>query len=216
MTAPIGGTGAQTATVSSPKNSTISKDEFLSLLVTQLKNQDPLNPLNSDQFAAQLAQFTTVEQLTKLNDAMESQTQQQALGNFMSTTNLGASLIGKHVIAEGNGVTVTGGSTDPLKINVGGNGGQGTLKILDAAGREVASKELGVLLPGEQTVTPPSGLPDGNYTYEVDVTGADGKAATVTTYTTGVVDAVLFVNGTVTLRMGKTEVPIDKLYEIAP
>jgi len=76
---------------------TVGKDEFLKLFVTQLKNQDPLNPMDSAGFTAQLAQFSSLEQLTNLNDGMKSLLlSQNSLQNALS-----ANLIGKQVGFQG-------------------------------------------------------------------------------------------------------------------
>jgi flagellar basal-body rod modification protein FlgD len=74
----------------------LGKDEFFKMLIAQLKNQDPLNPLDGTAFSAQLAQFSSLEQLTNLNAALTAQNQ-----NFTSLLNAqSVNLIGKEVTAE--------------------------------------------------------------------------------------------------------------------
>ncbi len=90
-----------TAASSSPPlpaaQKTVGKDEFLRLFVTQLKFQDPLNPMDSAGFTTQLAQFSSLEQLTNLNDGMKSLLlSQNSLQNSLS-----ANLIGKQVGFQG-------------------------------------------------------------------------------------------------------------------
>ena len=86
-------TAAATAVPNTASKNTVTKDEFLKLFVTQLKNQDPLNPMDSAGFTAQLAQFSSLEQLTNLNDGMKSLLlSQNSLQNALS-----ANLIGKQV-----------------------------------------------------------------------------------------------------------------------
>ncbi|HMK49488.1 MAG TPA: flagellar hook capping FlgD N-terminal domain-containing protein [Thermodesulfovibrionales bacterium] len=89
----------------------MGKDQFMQLLVTQLKYQDPLNPMDNTQFATQLAQFSSLEQLTNISTQMDNLlTVQNSLGNTLT-----ASFIGKNVAyggdQEGSG-TVTGVSYD--------------------------------------------------------------------------------------------------------
>jgi len=80
----------------------INKDEFLNLLVTQLQNQDPLNPTDSSQFATQLAQFTTLEELQKLNGSFSDMLTLQQLSG-------GSNLIGRNISYQpGSGSEVTG------------------------------------------------------------------------------------------------------------
>src|SRR5215468_10448931 len=143
MTFPLAGIGQTPATNAQPAGSRndLGKDQFLTLLVAQLKHQDPLNPLQADQFAAQLAQFSTVEQLTKLNATVTAQGQTSALQNMMSQTALGASLIGKHVLAQGNQVTVGSNTAGTIEATIGGGGGKATLTIVDGAGQTVATQQ---------------------------------------------------------------------------
>ncbi len=206
------GASANTPTV---KGSTLGKDDFLKLLVTQLRNQDPLSPLQPDQFAAQLAQFSSVEQLTQLNSAVDAQTQALSLVTMMSKTDFGASLIGRAVSAVGNDVSVPTSGDASVRVDVGGSGGIGVLRVFDSTGKEVGKRELGPLRPGRQDLTLPSGLAPGKYTYKVDVTAND-KAVPVTTYTRGVVDAVHFDERGIVLRMGSLEVTLDSIAEVEP
>jgi flagellar basal-body rod modification protein FlgD len=85
-----------TSSTTSVQTKDLGKDEFFQLLIAQLKNQDPLNPQDGSAFAAQLAQFSSLEQLTNLNTSLTSQN--------MNITNLlnaqSVSLIGKEITAE--------------------------------------------------------------------------------------------------------------------
>jgi flagellar basal-body rod modification protein FlgD len=198
-------------------NGAINKDQFLQLLVTQLRHQDPLSPLQPDQFAAQLAQFSSVEQLTQLNQSADAQSQALALQTMMSKTNFSASLIGRQVLAEGNSVAVGTSGVGKVNVDVGGSGGIGVLRILDAQGKEIARREQGPLHPGRQSLSLPADLPAGNYTYVLDVKDAAGKAVPVTTYTTGIVQAVKFdAKSGIVLRVAGQDIPLDALAEIEP
>jgi flagellar basal-body rod modification protein FlgD len=198
-------------------NSAINKDQFLQLLVTQLRHQDPLSPLQPDQFAAQLAQFSSVEQLTRLNTAVDAQSQSLALQTMMAKTNFSASLIGRQVLAEGNSVAVGSSGTGRVNVDIGGAGGIGVLRILDSKGVEVARREEGPLRPGRQSVPLPVDVPPGDYTYVLDVKDAAGKAVPVSTYTTGIVQAVKFdAKSGILLSVAGKDIPLDSLAEIEP
>ncbi len=83
------------ATAATPEN-TLGQDEFLTLLVAQLQNQDPLNPTDATEFTAQLAQYSQLEQLFNLNDAMDGLSAAQTSSQKVSAL----SLIGKEVVVE--------------------------------------------------------------------------------------------------------------------
>jgi flagellar basal-body rod modification protein FlgD len=204
-----------TAGSTAPKKN-LDKDAFMTLLVTQLKNQDPMNPSDSSQLAAQLAQFTSVEQLTQLNDAVTSQELSLREATLLSKTSLSAALIGRRVVAEGNQVNIPATGPAQVRIEVGAGGGQATLRLLDSKGNEVTTRSLGVLPAGRQTLTLPADLPAGTYHYEVKVTGAKDAKVAVVTFTTGMVDGVSFKNGQIVLRIGSLEVALDDLAEIEP
>ncbi len=96
----VNGTGTAASTKSTESMSTLGKDAFLQMLVAQLKYQDPLNPADGTQFATQLAQFSSLEQLTNLNDSIESLA--------VDTNSLQAvNLIGKTVVTDSLSGTVT-------------------------------------------------------------------------------------------------------------
>jgi flagellar basal-body rod modification protein FlgD len=120
------------------KNEIGSADRFLKLLVTQMQNQDPLNPMDNAQVTSQMAQINTVNGIEKLNGTVEGLNTQfvqlQALA--------GASLVGREVTLAGNKLVVEGGKA------VGGFELSGTasavrVEVLNPAGRVVETIELG-------------------------------------------------------------------------
>src|SRR5207248_10200467 len=110
------------STTPGPSDSQVTSNEFLKLLVTQLQNQDPLNPINNTDFAAQLAQFSTLEGIEKLNTNFSDLLLLQELTQ-------GANLVGKTVVYQPLGQPgTTSGTVDAvnilngqLQLSVGGN-----------------------------------------------------------------------------------------------
>ncbi len=212
----LAGAGSATQPVVPKDKSALGRDQFLELLVAQLRHQDPLNPMQADAFAAQLAQFSSVEQLTKLNDAFAAQARDTSARATLDRTALGASLIGKHVIAEGDQLSVAADGSTSFRVDVAGVGGQATLTLLDANGQTVATRALGIVPGGGQLVRPPTDLPPGSYTYRFEVASPKGDPVRVRTFTDGVVDGVTYEAGAVMLKIGGHRIAIDKISEITP
>jgi flagellar basal-body rod modification protein FlgD len=108
-------------------------DKFMTLLVTQLKNQDPLNPLDNAQVTSQLAQLQTVTGVNKLNDTLESLKSSYQSSEAMQATNL----IGHGVLVEGSNVTLSG-SKAIMGVELGSDADNVQVVISDKTGKEVA------------------------------------------------------------------------------
>lgn len=195
----------------------LDKDAFLKLLVAQLQHQDPTSPMDGKDLAAQLAQFTSVEQLTQLNTAMATQTQASQMATLVGQSSLSASLIGRQVEAVGDTVVVGSQGNTQVKVDIGGSGGPATLTLKDNSGTVIATRDLGTLKGGVgQTLVLPSDLPAGTWHYSLDVKGPNDTPADVTTYTSGVVSAVEFKNGQIVLMAGGAEISLNDLVRIEP
>lgn len=205
------------AGTSTSGNATVmGQADFLTLLITQLRNQDPLSPMDSQEFASQLAQFSTVEQLAEINGGMTEQIAASRTAAVLSETTFGAALIGRRVLAEGDQVVVGSDGSGQIQVDVGGEGGDATLTIFDAAGDEVATVDVGTVGGGRQSLALPDDLAAGTYTYELTVTDANGAAVAVTSFVSGIVDRLLFENGTIQLCLGDIRIALDALVEVAP
>ena len=103
ITAEIDSSATAGVGLATPQSNVLDKDVFLNLLITQLQNQDPLNPTDSVEFTAQLAQFSSLEQLANVNDNLLE------LKNFQASINnsQAVSLIGKAITAHGNSIQLT-------------------------------------------------------------------------------------------------------------
>lgn len=151
-------------------NGTVAADEdkFLKLLVTQLKNQDPLNPLDNAQITSQLAQLSTVTGVNKLNTTLES-----LKSSYQSSEALqAANMIGHGVLAAGNTMTLTDGNA-VLGVELGSAADSVQIVVKNSAGKEVHTIDVGAGAVGTMPLAwdgkDDDGvlLEDGNYSYSV-------------------------------------------------
>ncbi|OGA98064.1 MAG: flagellar biosynthesis protein FlgD [Burkholderiales bacterium RIFCSPHIGHO2_12_FULL_61_11] len=175
---PSDSTSALGALTSATGSSADSEQRFLKLLVTQLNNQDPLNPLDNAQLTSQLAQMSTVSGIEKLNGAFQSLLAQSGSSQVLQS----AGLIGRTVLVPGNELALKQGVEVPFAVDVTGAAESVKVTITNAAGDAVRSYDLGALPPGVKTLSwdgaADNGEPlaEGSYTLSV---GALGGASTV-------------------------------------
>ena len=207
---------AGTASTAAQPGGEMGKDQFLQLLVTQLKNQDPLSPSDPSQMASQLAQFSQLEQLVNINSALG--TQQTTTAGMVTGLNsaAAANVLGKTVLATGNEIVVGSDGTGHVQFDVGGSGGDATLHVFDSAGREVVTEPLGSVTAGSQNADfkLPGGLAAGDYTYSVDGKDPSGNALSVTTYETGVVNGIRYTASGPVLIAGDMQINLGDVVEI--
>lgn len=153
-----------------------TQDRFLKLLVTQMKNQDPLNPLDNAQVTSQMAQLSTVTGIDKMNNTLES-----LIGSFQSNQSLqAANMIGHGVLVPGSALTVSGGKA-LLGIEMTEPADSVQVTIRDAAGKAIHKIDLGAQEIGSQPLIwdgqTDSGTTaaDGKYTFEVAALRAGQK-----------------------------------------
>ena len=188
-------------------------DTFLQLLTTQLKNQNPLDPLDTNAFTQQLVQFSSVEQQLKTNDFLSALV--QANTNTVQTN--AVNYIGKAVTAEGTRSELVNGKAvwnftvkDAATLN---------LSIKDAGGNVVYT-EQGALQAGTGTFewngkTSTGGTaPDGTYTIQMTGTNAEGKSVPISTQFTGTVTGVDFTGTEPVLLIGTTRVNLSGVIAI--
>lgn len=171
---------------------TLGKQDFLTLLVTQLQNQDPLKPADSTEFVSQLAQFSALEQMENVNSNLQVlQLYEQSINNAQAMN-----FIGKNVRASGSVFGYTSGEGHDFSFQLDQDAAAVHIKIYDSKGEVVAQIDPGALSAGEKTIswdgTDLNGDPvsSGTYTFRVSAEDADGnsmsKAAYMTAYITGV------------------------------
>ena len=185
-----------------------NEQRFLKLLVTQLNNQDPLNPMQNAELTSQLAQMSTVSGIEKLNSTLSGLVSQTGSNQVLQA----ASLIGYNVLSPGNQIATTAPkdgeepATVPFAVQLPGTAGDVQVKIVDAAGHTVRTLELGSMAEGVNAVTwdgkadDGSTVPAGNYSFTV-VASNDGTAVEATALTFAQVAAVKQGTNGVTLEL---------------
>ena len=216
-TTPTSNTSSTAATDSAQDAATLSGNytTFLSLLTAQIKNQDPLSPMDTTEWTNQLVQYSSVEQQLKANTYLE----QIANSDTSGSMNSAVGYIGKTVSATQPTATLANGSAT-WDYNLGTQANATTLTIQDANGNTVWSNS-GETGTGDHTLTwdgkdsAGNQLADGNYTLNVTSTTAAGQAVTTTVGVSGVVTSAQNASGVVTLQVGNTSVPITSVTSVS-
>lgn len=198
----------------------LGKEEFLQLLVTQLKHQNPMEPTSNEDFIAQLATFASLEQLQDINTGTQTGIlMQQSVTNALST-----SLIGKDVLLDTSTISLADGGANDFLVDLDGEGFL-TVTVKNADGDTVRTLTLegadGLpLAAGEHQFTwdgkddAGATVPDGGYT--VTVTAKDGSGAEVAarTWLRGHVEGVRFSEGVAYVVVGDMEFTLADVIEI--
>ncbi|RWR01927.1 flagellar basal body rod modification protein [[Pantoea] beijingensis] len=179
------------------------QNSFLTLLVTQLKNQDPTNPMDNNQLTTQLAQINTVSGIEKLNTTLGA-----ISGQINSNQSLQASaLIGHGVMIPGTQILAGKGDTTPFGVELQRASDKTTATITDASGNVVRTIEIGGLSAGvhtfswDATLTDGTKAPDGKYT--VSISASNGGAPLVSQpLNYALVNGVTTAAGGATLDLG--------------
>lgn len=201
-TTPSAGTSALGALTSATGSSGDSEQRFLKLLVTQLNNQDPLNPLDNAQLTSQLAQMSTVSGIEKLNSAFQSLLAQSGSSQALQA----ASLIGRTVLVPGGQVTLSGSAATPFGIDMQGPADSVKATVVDAAGNTVRTFDMGAQTEGVKTMSwdgksdAGQQLADGSYTINISATSG-GKAAAANALILAKVNSVAQNSTGVTLNL---------------
>ncbi|MBW2036562.1 MAG: flagellar hook assembly protein FlgD [Deltaproteobacteria bacterium] len=194
---------------------TLGRDDFLILLVAQLKHQDPLNPLDGTDFTAQLAQFSSLEQLFTANDRLTD------ISESMDLQKTGDVLdyIGKTVKTTDNTILVENGETAPGAYNLEDKADV-TVFILNDDGLEVRRIYEGWQNAGEHDLVWDGRdndgrmVDDGAYTFELEARDKEGFVVPYNTYLTGEVTGVTYERGMPYLMVGNNLVSPSSVVEV--
>lgn len=189
---------------------------FLKLLTVQMQNQDPLDPMKTDTYTQQLAQYAQIEQTVQ-----QSGTLTQILGQ-LSTQNItqASGLIGRSVVFS---TPVSGLGPSPASWTYAPSRNVRSLvaTISDASGNAVSSRTIDPAdtsgrLSWDGTMANGQTAPAGSYTLSFTATDASGNAVPVTVNGVGLVDAVTQTNGAIALSVNGATMPLSSLLRVAP
>ena len=173
------------------------QNTFLTLLVTQLKNQDPTNPADSSQMTSQLAQINTVTGIGQLNTSLSSLATQLSAGQQTQA----ALLIGSNVLAAGNNMTVSSGKSSSFGVQLANDVSDLQIVVKNSSGQIVNTLDHGAQGAGVVPVTgwtpvdsKGATLADGTYTITAQGT-INGQQATATTLSASQVQSVVQMSG---------------------
>jgi flagellar basal-body rod modification protein FlgD len=197
-----------------PSNQQISEQQFLTLFIAQLQNQDPLSPMDPTEITSQLAQFSSLEQLTQVNsnlgalkDGATDTTRATALG-----------LLGKQVSVDGGTLQVTGGNAPSVRYSLGSSATDVAALVQDSQGTTVRTIDLGAQGAGAHTFqfdgksSSGAAVPDGIYTLQVVETTANAAQPTaVPVSASGTVTAVDLSANPPTVEVNGQQVTLDKI-----
>lgn len=187
VTAVNSSTSSSSSSTSTTNSVQEQQDRFLKLLVTQMKNQDPLNPMDNAEITSQMAQLSTVTGIEKLNDTLNAFTKAQS---FQAVN-----MIGHYVLAPGSNVDLASG-TGLGGVELGGAADSVKVSIYDSNDKLVRTMDLGKLDSGVNAFTwdgktdAGTTAADGSYTFKVAAT-ASGEKVDATALGVGKVQSVL-------------------------
>jgi len=206
----------QGSTAVSKNANSETSDRFLKLLVTQMKNQDPLNPVDNAQVTSQMAQISTVSGIEKLNTNITNMSSSFEQMQTQMQLMQGVSLVGHQVVTEGNALNINDGkASGGFSLTAAASSVE--IEIKNGAGAVVdrISRETGKVGQNDFTWTPPASGTSEKYTFSV--TATSGKTAlTATPLSKDLVDAVSTKDGNLTLQLRNgTEVAYSKVKSLS-
>jgi flagellar basal-body rod modification protein FlgD len=194
---------------------TLGKDDFLKLLLAQLNHQDPLNPADATEFASQLAQFSSVEQLTNVNTNLTAlKTAQEGSNKYQALD-----MIGKEIKADGNEISLSDKGTATGDFTIG-SAADCAVVISDANKKIIRTINMGNLASGDHSFTwdgknqKGAAMTQGSYSFKVVAQDAKGASVAATTKINGIVDRVNLDGTEPMLYVGALSIALSDVTDI--
>ena len=201
------------------RQDTLDQMDFLQMLMAQLRAQDPMNPLEGHEYAAQLASFSSVQELQGIQEALEESINMNLLMTQSINGNLAAALVGKTVRAQNNTINIDGAGAD-LRYTLGEAVTNIQIEVRDADGSVIRTLSGTAQSAGDAALywdgrdTNGNRVPNGAYTFDVSASNADGSSVSATTYVEGIVTAINYAGGQVTLTVNGQEMFLGDIMSV--
>ena len=208
---------SKTVTKMADEDSSLGKDDFLKLLIAQLSAQDPLDPMGAQDFSAQLAQFSGLEQMTNVNANLEILQKLQTASQNTSSLNL----IGKIVESYGNAFNHSANSSETLSYSLASDAVSVRIDMFDSTGSQVDMIRIDNQGQGKNTASwdgfdkHGNPLPAGTYSYTVKADNQAGVPIAVDTFSSGLVTDVVFGEDETYAIVNGKELPISAIKRVS-
>ena len=194
----------------------MGRDDFMKLLITQMQNQDPLDPMKAEQMVSQLSELTSVEELV----AIEGRMQALEVGIASVANTQVSGLVGKTATADGSMLRLVEGEGASSSFQLAQGADEVTVTIRDANGNAVRTLDLGAQPAGNVDFDwdglDENGQPmeAGRYRMEISAKNANGQSVSVDTDVTGIVTSVDYEGGYPELVIGERRVALGDVQSI--
>ncbi len=208
------------AVSSTSSNASLDKNAFLKLMIEQLKSQDPLNPTDSTQFTSQLAQFSSLEQLSNINESIQNSINANLQLTQSINNTLAPSLINKSIKLDQNTIKYSGQSNVNIGYELPSNADSVVINIYDKYGNVVKTINDAENSSGDHklswdfTDNNGSTVSSGTYTFDVVATDLNGEDITANAFIYGQIEAVRYTDGGTKLIVDGFEYDLSDVAEI--
>ncbi|MEE9430537.1 MAG: flagellar hook capping FlgD N-terminal domain-containing protein [Melioribacteraceae bacterium] len=208
------------ATFATQKNDAMSKDAFLELMIAQLQNQDPLEPMDGTDYSAQLAQFSSLEQLQNINNSINQSIDANYLLTQSISNTMTAALIGKDVKIASDSIDFTGQSDTGIGYELPADAKNVEVKIFDDAGTlvktftDLKNDKGEYKLSWDFTDNDDKNVSHGKFRVEVTAETLDGEDMVAAQYLIGNIDGVRFTSSGTAILVDGVEFAVSNIFEI--
>ncbi len=200
---------------SSDKKKILTQEDFMRLFTKQLQYQNPMDPMDNYQMATQMAQFNTVDALSRMTQSISNLESYQASANSLQAVGL----IGKKVEATGNTISIQQGQATEGSYQLAKTG-KVAIQVFDANGNTVRVIDGGIKDPAKQKFIwdgknqQGSSLPEGIYGFRVSAVDENNQSIPVKTYRVGTVSGISFENGITYLQLGPDRITVNEVLAV--